>query len=412
MAILRTRALALAASVALVLVTGTQASAQLPAPAPAASSGDWVGTWGAAPAGPVANTGNGYVNYSIRNVIHTSVGGSSARVRFSNLFGAAPLVLGHASVAVRGTPGTADAAPGTVRELTFGGHASVTIPAGAEVQSDAAPLAVPADADLLVTTYTPSPSGPVTYHPAASQTSFFTRNGDHALDVAGTAYDQTTSVWHYVTEVDVRGSRAIGSVITLGDSITDGVGSTGSANHRWPDYLADRMKQAPPSQRHGVVNSGISANRLLLGGGDAGRNALARFNDDVLTKTAPRTLIVLEGINDIQQNPHQTDPAQIIAAYQQIVARAHAEGIRVLGGTITPFKGWQVYDETLEATRLAVNQFIRTGGLFDGVVDFDAAVRDPRDPLTMKAAYDSGDHLHPGDAGYQVMANAVRLSLL
>jgi lysophospholipase L1-like esterase len=415
MVISGTRAVVLAASLALVFVTGTQASAQLPVPpvrAVVADSGDWVGTWGAAPAGPVANTGNGYPNFSIRNVLHTSVGGSQARVRFSNEFGTAPLVLGHASVAVGATPGTADAIAGTVRGLTFGGRSSVTIPAGAEVQSDAASLAVPADADLLVTTYTPTPSGPVTYHPAASQTSFFTRNGDHAMDTAGSAYDQTTAVWHYVSEVDVRESRADGSVITLGDSITDGVGSTAGANHRWPDYLADRMKQAPAALRHGVVNSGISANRLLLGGGDAGRNALARFNDDVLTKTAPRTLIVLEGINDIQQDPHQTDPAQIIAAYQQIVTRAHAAGIRVLGGTITPFKGWRVYDETLEATRLAVNEFIRTGGLFDGVVDFDAAVRDPQDPLTMKAAFDSGDHLHPGDAGYQAMAAAVRLTLL
>jgi lysophospholipase L1-like esterase len=281
------------------------------------------------------------------------------------------------------------------------------------VQSDAVALNVPEDGDLLVTTFTPTPSGPVTYHPAASQTSFFTRNGDHALDASGAAYGEQTSVWHYVSEVDVHGSGADGTVVTLGDSITDGVGSTAGADHRWPDYLADRLKQVPRGQRHGVLNAGISANRLLLGVADgAGRPALSRFNDDVLTRTAPRTLIVLEGINDIQQDPHQTDPATIIAAYQQLVAKAHAEGIRVLGGTITPFKGWRVYDSTLEAARLAVNDFIRTGGLFDGVVDFDAAVRNQQDPLTMRAEFDSGDHLHPGDAGYRAMAAAVNLALL
>jgi lysophospholipase L1-like esterase len=414
MVIIKARAVVLAVTAALVFTTGAQANAQVPdSPAVAVGSGGWVGTWGAAPAGPVPDTPNGYPNYSIRNVVHTSVGGSSARVRLSNLFGTAPLVMGHASVAVGAATGTADAVPGTVRELKFGGSPSVTIPAGAEVQSDAVALTVPDDTDLLVTTFTPVPSGPVTYHPAASQTSFFTRNGDHALDATGAAYGERTSVWHYVTEVDVRGSGANGSVVTLGDSITDGVGSTAGANHRWPDLLADRMKTLPKPLRHGVVNSGISANRLLLGGpGGAGRNALARFNDDVLTKTGVRTLIVLEGINDIQQDPHQTDPNQIIGAYKQIVARSHAAGIRVLGGTITPFKGWRVYDETLEATRLAVNEFIRNGGLFDGVVDFDAAIRDPQDPLIMKAEYDSGDHLHPGDAGYQAMAEAVRLARL
>ncbi|SDW40272.1 Lysophospholipase L1 [Amycolatopsis xylanica] len=397
------RVVALGVSAAVVL-GAAQASAQFPAPP---DPGAWVGTWGASAAGPVPGTDNGYPNFSIRNVVHTSVGGRSTRVTLSNAFGNSPLVLGHSSVAVSAKAGTADAKPGTVKELTFGKRATVTIPAGAEVQSDSVDLAIPADSDLLVTTYVPTPSGPVTYHPAASQTSFFTRDGDHALDTEGTAYTETTAVWHYVTGVDVRGSGARGSVVTLGDSITDGVGSTGSTNRRWPDYLADRSKN------FGVVNSGISANRLLLGGpGGAGRNALARFNDDVLTKTSVRTLIVLEGINDIQQDPHQTDPARITAAYEQLVARAHAHGIKVLGGTLTPFKGWRVYDETLEATRLAVNKFIRTSGVFDGVVDFDAAIRDPQDPLKMRAQFDSGDHLHPGDAGYRAMAEAVDLARL
>jgi lysophospholipase L1-like esterase len=215
-------------------------------------------------------------------------------------------------------------------------------------------------------------------------------------------------VWHYVSGVDVQGG-AEASIVTLGDSITDGVGSVAGANHRWPDYLADRLHG-----RYGVLNAGISANRLLLDvpGSGAGQNALSRFDRDVLSVGGVRTLIVLEGINDIQQDPHQTDPAAITSAYRQLVTQAHARGIRVLGGTLTPFKGWRVYDETLEATRTAVNTFIRGSGVFDGVVDFDAAVRDPADPLRMLPAYDSGDHLHPGDAGYERMAAAVRLDRL
>jgi len=368
--------------------------------------GGWVGTWAAAPASAVAGTPDGYPGYSIRNVVHTSAGGGRARVHLSNAFGAAPLTFGHVTVAVQGSG--PDAVPGTLRSLTFGGAGSVVVPAGAEALSDPVNLRVPADANLLVTTYVPTKSGPVTHHPAASQTSYFTRAGDFAGSESGAPYNEQTSVWHYVSGVDVQGS-AEASIVTLGDSITDGVGSVAGANHRWPDYLADRLHG-----RFGVLNAGISANRLLLDvpGSGAGQNALSRFDRDVLGVGGVRTLIVLEGINDIQQDPHQTDPNAITSAYRQLVAQAHARNIRVLGGTLTPFKGWRVYDETLEATRTAVNTFIRTSGVFDGVVDFDAAVRDPADPLRMLPAYDSGDHLHPGDAGYERMAAAVRLDRL
>lgn len=364
----------------------------------------WVGTWAASPAAAVANTPQGYPNYSIRNVVHTSAGGNQARARLSNTFGTAPLTLGHVTLAV-----AADgprAASGTMRTLTFGGQSTVVIPPGAEVLSDPAWLRVPADADLLVTTYVPTPSGPVTYHPLAQQTSYFTRAGDFAGEESGASFTERTAVWHYVSEVDVRGP-ARGTVVTLGDPITDGAHSTPGANRRWPDRLSDRLHG-----QLGVLNAGISGNRLLLDGGTAGRNALARLADDVLTSGDVRTLIVLEGINDIQQNPHQTDPALIVSALRQIVAQAKARGIRVIGGTLTPFKGWKVYDPTLERTRQAVNSFIRTSGVYDGVVDFDAAVRDPADPLAMLPAYDSGDHLHPNDAGYQRMADAVPLTLL
>ncbi|WP_328648123.1 SGNH/GDSL hydrolase family protein [Amycolatopsis sp. NBC_00348] len=390
-----------------ILTTSGGANPESAVPALAQQSvGGWAGTWAAAPASGVPNTPDGYPGYSIRNVVHTSVGGGRARIHLSNAFGTSAVTFGHVTVAVEATG--ADAVPGTLRSLTFGGAPSVVVPNGAEVLSDPVGLRVPADANLLVTTYVPTKSGPVTYHPAAAQTSYFTRAGDFTASESGAPYTEQTSVWHYVSGVDVQGG-AEATVVTLGDSITDGVGSTTGANHRWPDYLADRLHG-----RFGVQNAGISANRLLLDvpGSGAGQNALSRFDRDVLGVGGVRTLIVLEGINDIQQDPHQTDPDAITSAYRQLVAQAHARGIRVIGGTLTPFKGWGVYNETLEATRTAVNQFIRTSNVFDAVVDFDAAVRDPADPLRMLPAYDSGDHLHPGDAGYERMAAAVRLDRL
>jgi lysophospholipase L1-like esterase len=368
----------------------------------------WVGTWAASPGTGVANTPNGYPNYSIRNVVHTSIGGNQARVRLSNTFGTTPLTLGHVTIAVAAANTAPAAKPGTMRTLTFGGQQSVVVPAAAEVLSDPVRLTVPRDGDLLVTTYVPTPSGPVTYHAFTGQTSFFTRAGDFADQESGAAFNEQTNVWHYVSGVDVR-SSANGSVVTFGDSITDGVGSTGNTNHRWPDLLSDRLHG-----RYGVLNAGISGNRLLLDipGNAFGRNAMARVADDVFSQGDVRSMIVLEGVNDIQQNPHQTDPAMIISAYHQLISQAKARGIRVIGATILPFKGWPAWDETLEATRVAVNTWIRTSGEFDAVADFDKVTRDPAAPQQLLPAYDSGDHLHPGDAGYQAMANAIDLSKL
>jgi lysophospholipase L1-like esterase len=387
------------------LVTSSTATST---PPPSRAPGGWVGTWAASPGTGVAGTDNGYPNFSIRNIVHTSVGGSKARVRLSNTFGKTPLTLGHVTIAVAQSGTSPAAKPGTMRTVMFGGQRSTVVPAAAEVLSDPVNLAVPRDSDLLITTYTPTPSGPVTYHSLATQASFFTRDGDFADQESGAAFTETTNVWHYVSGVDVR-STVPGSVAILGDSITDGAGSTVNANNRWPDLLSDRLRG-----RLGVLNAGISGNRLLLDvpGSAFGRNALARLADDVLSQGDVRTLIVIEGINDIQQTPHQTDPAMIISAYRQVIAQAKARGVRVIGATILPFKGWRAWDETLEATRVAVNDFIRDGHEFDAVIDFDKVMRDPADPQRMLAAYDSGDHLHPGDVGYRAMAAAVDLSLL
>ncbi|MCO1579507.1 SGNH/GDSL hydrolase family protein [Crossiella sp. SN42] len=398
-----------ALGVVALLSSGGQAVGEQQAPAP---PGNWVGTWAAAPSAALPNTESGYPNYSIRNIVHTSIGGSQVRVRLSNAFGRAPVLFGQVTVALAAGADTPNAVPGTMRTLTFGGEREITAPPFADVLSDPVALTVPPDANLLVTTFTPDPSGPVTYHSLTMQNSYFTRNGNHAAAESGSAFTEQTRQWHYVSGVDVRAPGVRGSVVALGDSITDGANSTWGANLRWPDQLADRMKAGPAHLRLGVLNAGISGNRLLLDGGSSGVNALARLDRDVLTATGARTVIVFEGINDIQQTPHQTDPNRIIAALKQIAQRAKDRGLRVLGATITPFKGWRSYSEQLEATRQAVNRYIRNNTDYDGLIDFDATIRDPQDPQRIKPEYDQGDHLHPGDAGFKAMANAINLSSL
>jgi lysophospholipase L1-like esterase len=370
--------------------------------------GDWVGTWGSAQAGPAWWAPNGFPNRSVRNVVHDSVGGSAARIRFSNRFGTSPLVVDRSSVALGVSPDSAEAKPGTVHGLTFSGQSSVTIPAGAEVQSDPVAMTVPADTDLLVSLYMSQGSGPATYHPAANQISYLTTTGDHAMDESGAGFDQKIGSWVYVEEIDVQGSGAAGTVLTFGDSITDGGYATTNANHRWPDYLADRTKQ------YGILNSGVSAGRLMLDGGnlDYGRAGLVRLDDDVLNRTNVRTVILLQGINDMIQDPRNNRPAEFAAAYKEFVARLHAKGIRVLASPITPIKGWGGYDDGLEATRQGINDFVLNSGTFDGIVDFAKALQDPQDPLKLRPEFDAGDHLHPSDAGNAAMAAAVDLTKL
>jgi lysophospholipase L1-like esterase len=350
--------------------------------------------------------------YTVRQVVHLSVGGAAVRLRLSNRYGTSALPVGHVTIAVQapGSP-TPAAEPGTVRDVTFGGSPSAVVAAGDDLASDAVRLPVGPGTNLMVSTYLPEVSGPVTTHPEALQTSYFSADGDHAGDGSGTAFTGTTVQWHDLTGVDVLDRLARGSVVTLGDSITDGNQSTVDANHRWPDVLAARLA-LPPAGRAGVLNAGISGNRLLLEGGTMGVKALDRLGEDVFSRAGVCTVVVLEGINDVQQSPHQLDPAKIEAAYRQIAEEAHARGIRVVGATLLPFEGFTVWSPALEQTREAVNAYIRASGTFDGVIDFDAVMRDPSDPLRLWPAYDSGDHIHPDDAGYRAMGDAVDLRLL
>ncbi|AVH55840.1 MULTISPECIES: SGNH/GDSL hydrolase family protein [Streptomyces] len=368
----------------------------------------WTGTWEAAASG----TGPALPGASIRNVVHTSVGGRAARVRFSNRLGTAPLQLGAVTLALQqgGAPASPAAVPGSLRTVTFAGASSVTIPAGTDLVSDPVALAVPADSNLLISLHTPADSGPATYHRSALQANFVALKGDWTADESGTAYTVGLGNWYYVTGVDVLGAPAVGSVVALGDSITDGTGSTLSANQRWPDLLADQLRGLSPSRRLGVLNAGIAGNRVLLDG--RGPSALSRLDTDVFSRTGVRAMIVMEGINDIKGTPEQTDPDTFEDAYRHIVDSAHARGIRVVGATLTPYGGHDAYTPAREAVRQAVNAVIRTRGLFDGVADFDAAVRDPSAPHRIHPAYDPGDHLHFNDAGMKAMADTIDLATL
>jgi len=403
-------------TVAMAAPTQGTVSTQAAAPSQAAtavssgvSSTRWLGTWEGAPSG--VDTGFQCQNCTIRNVVHTSIGGREVRIRVSNVFGTAPLQVAQATVALPATPGSADVAPGTLREVTFGGAASVTIPAGQTVLSDPIRLAVQANHDLLVTTYTPGDPTPFTYHPSAQQYSFYASGADQADATSASAFPKATGSWYLLTGVEVSGTAARGDVVAFGDSITDGFQSTYNQDARWPNILADRLLALPPSDQMGVLDAGIGGNRILLNGGNAlGPAALSRFQRDVLDQAGVRAVIILEGINDIQQAPQQLDANAIIAGLQQLIDMAHAHGIRAIGATLTPFQGSGGYSTQEQQTADAVNHWILTSHAYDAVVNFNAVVRDPADPLRYLASYDSGDNLHPDDAGYMAMGASIPLT--
>lgn len=379
----------------------------------------WVGTWTASPQGLeppfVGATPAQFDNQTVRQIVRTSVSGSTLRVRFSNEFGTTPLVIGAARVALQASG--AQIVPSTDRVLTFGGRTTVTIPAGAPALSDPVALDVPALSNLVVSIHLPQPTVSRSFHSLGRQTTYISPPGDYTsatvLPVAA-----TTQSWFFLSGITVKAPKRSAAIVTLGDSITDGFASTVDANRRWPNLLAERLQARPQFRHLAVLNHGISGNRTTYD--LIGPNALARFDRDVLTAPGARFVIVLEGINNIgipgafglsQQVVTADD---IIASYQQLIARAKEHGLKIFGGTLTPFEGTifpGYFTPEGEAKRQAVNLWIRTSGAFDGVIDFDKAIRDPARPARMLPAYDSGDHLHPNDAGYQAMANAVDLAL-
>ena len=417
-----------AAALALLLVTVDRLRAQGTSPGE-----HWVGTWATAEVGRpqtppvvIAAAAPGQVaapapapfmhfnNQTLRQIVRVSIGGNRLRVVLSNRYGTASLTIAAAHAALRQSDAAIVAQ--SDRVLQFSGRPTITIPSGAVVYSDPVDLTVPAQADLAIDIYlagdTNTPS-PLTMHAGALQTSFVSQTGNHTGTPSLPVVATTTS-WFLLSRVEVMAPESVGAVVAFGDSITDGSRSTVDTNNRWPDHLARRLLTQPGTGRMAVLNAGIGGNRVLTEGAyNAGINAVARFDANVLGQAGATHVIVLEGINDIgnaRQNPTPT-AEDLIAGHRQLIERAHTRGLKIFGATLTPFEGAAYFTKEGEAKRQALNQWIRTGRAYDGVVDFDLATRDPASQGKFLPQYDSGDHLHPNDAGYQAMGNAIDLSL-
>jgi len=375
----------------------------------AAQDGLWTGTWGAAPVpAPAAAIAASESGNTFRDIVHLSLGGKAIRLKISNEASETPLIIGgvHAALSV----GAGATKPGTDHAVTFGGAESVTVPAGAVIVSDPVAMPVGAFADVAVSLFVPAqPGKTLTYHALGVSTNYVAAGNA----VAATTLDGAKKVlsWYLLKGVDVDAGPKASAVVVLGASISDGYHSTLDKNARWPDDLAARLA----GHHVGIVNEGISGNRLLHDG--TGPSAVARLDRDVLSQSGAKWVIVSLGTNDIGRtafpiHPHEEVTAEeMIWSLQQIAARVHARGMKVVGATLSPFGGAGYYSASGEAMRQKVNAFVRSGKGFDGVIDFDAVMKDPAHPEALLPKFDSGDHLHPNDDGYKAMADAIDLKL-
>jgi len=384
----------------------------------------WIGTWAAAPQPFMPGSLETFRNQTVRLIVHSSVGGGPLRLRISNTYGGRLLTLGKVDVALRTTGADIEAA--SARVVTFRGRRSATVPAGSMIVSDPVLLQVPALADLAVSFYLPRETPATTSHFLALQTGYVSsvagdRTGDATFNVG-----RTINSWPFLAGVEVKAPTAAGAIVVFGDSTVDGDGSTAEANRRWPDVLAQSLNRDAGSRGFGVLNAGIIGNRLLRGSpreppsefGDAlGESGIARFERDALGSSGTRFVVLRLGTNDIGF-PGALAPAtdivgvaDLIAGYRKLIAKAHRRGVRIVGTTLGPFEGAIAgpgyYSSEKEAVRQEVNAWIRNGGEFDGVVDLDLVLRDPEHPARLLPAFDSGDHLHPNDAGYAASVAAV-----
>jgi len=382
-----------------------------PAPPPSAPAATATAPAAAAPAtaAPRPRAPQSFNNQTVRMILHTSIGGRRLRIQLTNPFGGVPVDIGAAHIALRDKDSSTVSA--TDRVITVGGSKTFRMIAGETVFSDPVDLEFNPMADLAVSLYFPSSSGPLAAHGTGLHTTYISGEGDFTGQTA-IAEPTTTSSYYWISAVDVPSPADAAAVVTLGDSITDGTASTPNSDRSWPARLAARLQASKTTSNVAVVNEGISGNRLLMDG--SGVAALARLDHDVLLQSGAKWLMVMEGINDIGNQTRVNTgltSADLIGALRRIVARAHARGIKVIGCTLTPYAGAGYYSESGETMRAAENDFIRNSGVFDAVADFDAAVRDPNDPKHFRADMHSGDNLHPSDAGYQVMADAVDLAI-
>lgn len=387
----------------------------------AASHDKWVGTWAAAPfSGSDVHSDVAKANYmkygradtTFREIVHVSIGGSSVRVVLTNEFGIEPLTIGAGQIALSAGGSEIDLA--SAKTLTFGGRPSTIIPPGVSAISDPADVKLLPFANVAISLFVPAqPMSHVSVHDMAAQTNYEVLENvvsEKKLEAPTEIYS-----WPFLKGVDVKASRDSASIVALGDSITDGSGSTRNANTRWPDVLARRLQAEKKTSELSVLNEGIGGNRILHD--NLGPSALARFDRDVLAQAGVKYLIILEGINDIGRATDLKAPADIVSAQDliaglsQLTERAHIHGIKVIGATLTPLPVKGAVNPDREALRQAVNHWIRTTNQFDGIVDFDQATRDPADPMDFLPGNDSGDHVHPSDAGYKAMGDAIDLKL-
>jgi lysophospholipase L1-like esterase len=352
----------------------------------------------------------GFSNQTVRMIARTSIGGRRLRVKLTNAFGAAPVIVGAAHIAVRAKE--SEIVPGTDRALTFGGNPGCTLGPGMVVLSDPVELNVAPVGDLAVSLYFPGQTGPPTSLMGGLHTAYISKEGD-VTGQAAIADALATQSYYFLAGVDVMAPANTSLIVAFGDSITEGARSTANTDHSWPALLGARLAKNKATANVAIVNLGIGGNRILRD--QVGASALARFDRDVLSQAGVKWMMWLEGINDIGrgfQTPADAVTAEeIIAGYKQLIERAHTHGIKVIGCTLTPYEGAGYSSEKGETTREAVNTWIRTSKAYDAVVDFEAATRDPSNPKRFRADLDPGDHLHPNDAGYQAMADAVDLSL-
>ena len=401
----------------LLLAAASTLSAQSTVSQPEPQS--WVGTWAASPFdGDPWHTIPTVVESTLREIVHTSIAGKSVRVHLSNEFGNEPLRIDAATIAIGANEINAASSnidPASLHNLTFNGSPSIVIPPGAQVLTDPVAMATPPSANLAISLYLPLQQvSKVSVHSAAQQDNFIL-TGNHVRD-ASFADPAITPSWFFLKAVDVEPtSPHAAAIVAFGDSITDGAQSTENANHRWADYLSARLQSKPSTAHLAVLDEGIGGNCILIH--RVGESALARFDRDVLAQAGVKYVIVLEGINDIGMlhTPNLTNykltAEDLEQGLAQLVARAHEHGIKVFGATITPYKGAGYFTENGEQIRQAVNRWILTSGVFDAAIDFDKAAGDPSSPLTLSPQYDSGDHLHPKDAGYAAMADSIDASL-
>lgn len=376
----------------------------------------WVGTWAASPVSAEGVNLRLLSSVTLREIVHISLGGERLRLRFTNEFGLDPLTISDVHVALSAN---GDAIlPASDRSVTFDGATSIVIPPGAAIYSDPVALPLAPLANVAVSFYLPPQiMRAETFHYHAGQDNYLAQG--HAPAAPRLPQPTVVPSWYFFDGIDVAAQPGSSTVVALGDSITDGSHSTQNANRRWPDALAARLNQAasssPGLDRIGVLNEGIAGNHLLYDG--SGSNALARFDRDVIAQSGVRYVIVLESINDIGGLANVQSPWQAISApqlefgFRQLAERAHTHGLKIFGATLTPYDGAGYYCDAGEQVREALNDWIRKSGVFDGVIDFDKIARDPEHPTRLNPAYDSGDHIHPGDAGYKAMAEGIDLAL-